>query len=234
MIFLEIATDQTGAYDWLNSEIEVDRVGGAAAAETWAFSSDYYGESTTTATGYEVILSLYDWLNNAGREWNGIASWTYSIAAVTNDYIGCTFTASADTWNITPTASFTAITGVVAVVGGTAFGPGAFAGSLDCDALALTHGLRHETGPAVCSPGAGYVAGLLATAHRPQRFEALLSDTQQRRCMDALAIASNPRRAYIYEAARMIWRWVALGLGDVGPTESPLYAHWAPDCWRLA
>lgn len=242
MIFVEIANDLTGAYSWVDAELVVDRVGGAGAAETWAFATDY-STTATTATGYEVLADLFQWLNDPGREWSGVASWSAAIAAVTNDYVGCTLTASADTWDITPNAAFFGLTECAAVVGGTALGPGAWAGGANLEALSLRDGLRREHGPGGCSPGAGYVAGSQAHASRPLRVEAILADTQQRRLLEALSIASNPRRAYIIDQLQDVagtpledvgyWWQIALGAESPTAAESPLYARWTPSAWRI-
>uniref|UniRef100_A0A6M3J5C7 Uncharacterized protein n=1 Tax=viral metagenome TaxID=1070528 RepID=A0A6M3J5C7_9ZZZZ len=231
-MFLEIASGPLGN-TWAAAELEVDRVGGAAAAETWTFAANYSGASSVSATGYEVAASIATWLNAGAREWFGTATWGWSVAATgTNGYIGVTYLASGDTWDVTPNASFVDLTGVSAVVGGAGFGPGAWVGSIDCDVELASWGLRHETGPGVVGRGGGYIAGLQNSALTRPRFSAILDEDGCARLWQWLPICSSPRRAYVYQDHMATWQQLAsVGRADVVETASAQHWRWAPEVW---
>lgn len=231
MIHYALATDALAAYYWVDAEVVVDRVGGAAPAETWAFDTDY-SATATTATAHDVVADLQAWLVHAGREWSGTATWSYAYSELTDGSVGVTYTPSADTWTITPNAAFAAITGLAAVVGGTSWGPGGgLDGTVYCSALRAGRGLRRVDGPHAAGLGGGYLAALPYYSGRPVEIEAVLSDTCIGRLHDAASSASHPRMAYVYSRDIGGWAYGAIEPGETSPGGYPGHARWTSTLW---
>jgi len=231
VIHYELAMDELAAYYWVDAEVVVDRVGGAAAAETWAFDTDY-SATATTATAHEVVASVYSWLSAPGREWSGTAMWSYAYSELADGSVGVTYTPSADTWTITPNAAFVALTGLAAVVGGASWGPGGgLDGTVYCEAMRVGRTLRRADGSHAAGLGGGYFSALPYYSGRPVELEAVLDHTGIGRLHDAAAAASHPRMAYVYSRDRGAWVYGAIEPGETSPGGYPGHARWTSTLW---
>jgi len=214
--------------DWAGAELEIDHSLGGGA-ETWAFDTDYTGD--TPASAHDVSVDLSAWLNDAGRAWNGSATFsrTYSVNAEP-PYIQVWHTTSAGTFDVTPNATAESMLGITTETGASVMGDESgdwCAGSLGTE-IYIRRWLRVPQSPGAGGIVGGYMMAHIVTSSRVPIVEAVLDADEVVRLNDILGDAASPRWAHLYDESASTWRRVALGRA-APQRRSPTQWSWAPE-----
>lgn len=197
--------------DW-DCEVEITVGGGG----------DTYTNAVTDNSAHDFWVAFLAWLNDAGRPWAGAA--TFSLGTYYPDEGGYGYTLRCTVaFDIIPDANaydrmkWAADAGVTHVpVDGRATGtwlPAVFAGGayIPAGAAGMRGFVRHLEGEGEgCGVGSART-GVAGLSGRSPSVEALANRYQAADLLAILAVAANPRQAWIYEAQTATWRLVSVG-----------------------
>ena len=192
--------------------------GAEVAVVTSTFFATYTLDANLSeANTLQAFVEDFDaWLTSSSRPWSGFAVIRASAVASTNGRVGVRVTCSGDAVSMTPNPTAAAMSGMSTFSGQTdVTSPGA-TGTFIPSLISFRGWLPWEKSPGVVSASGGFVAGYPGAVLRRPSCDLVLTERDAVAMAAALAIASNPRRADIYQRTLSTWRRVA-----VGPTRSP-------------
>jgi hypothetical protein len=215
-LFMRVTGDGTNL--WAGSSITVDD--GVNPPEIWDYDTEL---NLAQASGYDVAENFLAWLNDAGRAWSGVQSWsgpTYEDH--TNGGQGkFTLGQSPGTATYTNSTAIQALLGVAAVDAGASDYETEGVVASVAGEWSVTNYLRSNDGQkgAAASVG-GWVMTTNATNPIRPGLQAGLDHLQMLALSLAQMYSRAPQEAHAYEEQSDTWRLLSVGIlkvDNIGP-----------------
>lgn len=215
MMLVDLESDGLNAWAGSSAAVTI-----GAVTESWAFDTEIV---TPASNAIQVLDSLAGWASDAARGWAPVA-WSWSWAAPVDGRLNIeiassspadvVFSGGASQLLGLAAASFSGVTTITGSLG--------VAASVACD-FELRTWLPRTSGGSGISGAGSWLAVPQATAHVVPGVRSVLTEADAVALEAAQRLASQPRRAAIYQSQLDQWRGVAFGRVDVRATGPMFY-----------